>query len=295
MRGRNRYKRFAGIGVAILLLAALGTGVAILLLADRSPFPSSPPVALPSGRGRITQVSVLNALMSGRYDGVMPIPELLRGGDFGLGTLDHLDGELIVLDGRAYQVRGDGVVVAVGPDRSTPFALVTPFAPDGEFACPRVGNIADLDARLDDALGRKNHFLAVRVDGRFAAITLRSVHRQEPPYRPLGEVVKGQSVWTHGEVSGTLVGIRCPAWIGGLNVPGYHWHFLSDDHTVGGHVLDCRAREVRVRFQVCHDWRIKLDRSAGCKGVDLGADLSHDLRRVERSRGEGAQGGGPGR
>src|SRR5262249_61783937 len=112
--------------------------------------------------------------MIGRYGGVMPIPELLHCGDFGLGTLDRLEGELIVLDGRAYQVRGDGVVVEAGPDRSTPFAIVTPFEPDGEFPCPRVGNLADLDARLDDALGPKNNFLAVRVDGRFAALTLRS-------------------------------------------------------------------------------------------------------------------------
>jgi acetolactate decarboxylase len=198
--------------------------------------------------------------MMGRYDGVMPIPELLHGGDFGLGTLDHLDGELIVLDGRAYQVRGDGVVAEAGPDRSTPFAIMTPFEPDREFACPHVGNLSDLDARLDDALGQQDNFLAMRIDGRFAAITLRSVHRQEAPYRPLVEVVRGQSVWTHREVSGTLVGFRSPAWVGELNVPGYHWHFLSDDRTVGGHVLDCRVRAGRVQYQVCRDWLIKPGR-----------------------------------
>ena len=119
--------------------------------------------------------------MVGRYDGVMPIPELLRHGDFGVGTLDHLDGEMVVLDGRAYQVRGDGVVAEVGPGRSTPFAVVTPFDRDGEFACPQVASLTDLDARLDDALPQKNNFVAIRVDGRFASITLRSVHRQEPP------------------------------------------------------------------------------------------------------------------
>src|SRR5262249_51499216 len=259
MLGRSIYKRFAGIGVVVLLFAALGIGVAIFLFADRPQYPSSPPVPRSSCRSRITQVSVLNAQMIGRYDGVIPIPELLRCGGFGLGTLDHLDGELIVLDRRVYQVRGGGGVVEAGPDRSTPFAIVTPFEPDGSLPCPRVGNLSDLDARLDDALGQQNNFLAVRVDGRFAAITLRSVHRQEPPYRPLGEVVKGQSVWTHREVSGTLVGVRSPAWVGGLNVPGYHWHFLSDDCTVGGHVLDCRVREGRVQYQVCRDWLIKLD------------------------------------
>src|SRR6516164_3777023 len=140
MLGRDISKRFAGIGVAVLLFVA------------RRQFPSSPPVPPPSCHGRITQVSVLNALMSGRYDGVMPFPELLRYGDFGLGTLDHLDGELIVLDGRAYQVCGDGAVVEAGPDRSTPFAIVTPFEPDGSLPCPRVDNLSNLDARLDDTL-----------------------------------------------------------------------------------------------------------------------------------------------
>lgn len=61
------------------------------------------PAPLSSCRGRITQVSVINDLMIGRYDGVMPIRELLRCGNFGLGTLDHLDGELIVLDGRGLE------------------------------------------------------------------------------------------------------------------------------------------------------------------------------------------------
>jgi len=116
----------------------------------------------------------------------------------------------------------------------------------------------------------------VRVDGRFAAITLRSVHRQEPPYKPLDHVVKGQSVWTHGEVSGTLVGVRSPAWALGLNVPGYHWHFLSDDRTVGGHVLDCRVREGRVQYQVCRDWLIKLD------SVDVPVAPGRDLADLDR-------------
>jgi acetolactate decarboxylase len=242
------------------------------------------PVAAPHP-DRITQVSVVNALMIGRFDGVMPILDLLRHGGFGVGTLDHLDGELIVLDGKAYQARADGMVIEVPADRSVPFAVVTPFDPDGEFPCPRVAGLADLDAHLDTSLPQKNNFIAIRVDGRFDSITLRSVRRQEPPYRPLRDVAEGQSIWTHDDLSGTLVGVRCPAWVGGLNVPGYHWHFLSDDRKVGGHVLDCRAREGRVRYDVCRDWSVKLDDSAGFNGADLGRDLAQDLRRVERARG----------
>src|SRR5439155_22250113 len=136
--------------------------------------------------------------------------------------------------------------------------VVTPFDGDGDFPCPAVGSLADLDARLDAALGRRNDFHAVRIDGRFPSIVLRSVHRQEPPYRPLAEVAKGQSVWTRRDLGGTLVGIRSPDWVAGLNVPGYHWHFLSDDRKVGGHVLDCEVRGGRVRHDVCPNWLIKL-------------------------------------
>jgi acetolactate decarboxylase len=235
----------------------------------------------------VTQFSVVNALMLGRYDGVTPIAEVLRNGDFGVGTLDHLDGEIIVLDGHVYQVRGDGKVLPVGDDRSTPFAVVTWFEPESTFTCPEVRSLSELDDRLNRALPQKNNFLAIRIDGRFDSIRLRSVFSQEAPYRPLTDAVKSQSEWTHQGLSGTLVGIRCPSWVGDLNVPGYHWHFLSNDHAIGGHVLDCRIRECRVSYDICGDWLVKLEESDTFDQMDLGKDVSRDLKRVESSRGEG--------
>lgn len=267
------------------LLAAVALGLAGIASCSR---PGRPPAPIPANPDRITQTSVINALMIGRYDGVTTIGELLRCGDFGLGTLDHLDGELIILDGRAYQARGDGVVAEVGPEATSPFAVVTPFDEDGDFACPTVASLTELEARLDEALPQENAFVAVRIDGRLASATLRSVHRQEPPYKPLAEVAESQSVWTHRDISGTLLGIRSPAWVGGLTVPGYHWHFLSDDRKIGGHVLDCHPAEGRVRYDLGHDWEIKLPRSPDFDQADLTPDLSKELKRVESSRGTGA-------
>jgi acetolactate decarboxylase len=231
------------------------------------------------------QVSVIDALMVGRYDGVMPMSELLQHGDFGVGTVDHLDGELVILDGQAFQIRGDGSVHDVTGKGSTPFASVTRFQEDGRIDCPAMDSLSALDARLDEKLPGKNAFVAIRVDGHFRSITLRSVHRQDPPYRPLSEVAESQSVWTRSDVDGTLVGIRCPAWVGGLNVPGYHWHFLSNDRTIGGHVLDCAIRDGHIRYDVCREWQVKLDDSPGFDRADLTKDLSHALKRVESSRG----------
>ena len=167
----------------------------------------------------------------------------------------------------------------------------------GNSHAPASAACRELDTRLDTR--RTAPEKRIRGDpGRWPALRshhpVRSVKRQEPPYQPLADVAKSQSVWTHGEVSGTLVGIRCPPWVKGLNVPGYHWHFLSDDRKIGGHVLDCRARELKVRYDVCRDWLIKLDASTEFNSANLGEDLSQDLRRVESSRGEspGRQGSG---
>jgi acetolactate decarboxylase len=263
-------------------LSRIGLCICILPIFSRIPRQAIPP---PVDRDQITQISVINALMLGRYDGQATIGQLLQHGDFGLGTLDHLDGEMIVLDGKVFQIGGDGVVHSVGADRSTPFAVVTPFESDGELRWSQVDGLSKLDAGLNEALPQKNNFLAIRVDGAFSSITLRSVHRQAPPYKPLSEVAKSQAVWTRRNLRGTLVGIRCPEWVAGLNVPGYHWHFLSDDRKVGGHVLDCRLDGARVRYDVCESWVIKLDGSEEFNRLDLGKDQSRELRRVESSRG----------
>lgn len=239
-------------------------------------------------RDQITQISVVNALMLGDYDGIMSIKDMLGYGDFGLGTLDHLDGELIVVDGTAYQARGDGSVVEVDPARTTPFAVVTKLQPDGQFRCDSLASLADLDQLLDDKIEHANNFIAIRVDGQFASITVRSVQRQEPPYKPLAQVAKSQGVWTHHDLGGTLVGIRCPAWVHGLNVPGFHWHFISDDRQVGGHVLACHIRHAHIRYDICTNWLVKLPNTQSFNALDLNTDLRTELKQVERSR----EGGG---
>ena len=67
--------------------------------------------------------------MAGLYGGTMTVGELLEHGDLGLGTLDSIDGELIVLDGKAYQAKGSGEqpeIVEVSPDALIPYAAVVP-------------------------------------------------------------------------------------------------------------------------------------------------------------------------
>lgn len=231
---------------------------------------------------QLTQVSIINALMLGHYDGVTTIGELLASGDFGLGTCNQLDGELIVLDGKAYKAMADGKVAELPADETTPFAVVVPFRSQAELDIGKIGSLEELEARLEGELTNQNVFYAIRIDAELPSITVRSVARQSPPYAPLVEVVKQQSVWTHNNVRGTLVGIRSPKWTSGIGIPGYHWHFLSDDHELGGHCLDCQIDSGKIRYDWCDRWLVKLDDSIGTSA--LHADLTEEVDRVERLR-----------
>jgi acetolactate decarboxylase len=127
--------------------------------------------------------------------------------------------------------------------------------------------------------------VAIRIEADLASATLRSVHPQSKPYRPINTRKDFQSVWRREDLRGTFVGIRSPAWAQGVTVPGYHWHFLAADRRSGGHVLDCDVRGGTIRFDVCGSWLVRIDESAAFNAVDLSADMREELDRVERLRG----------
>ncbi|MFL5852924.1 MAG: acetolactate decarboxylase [Solirubrobacteraceae bacterium] len=221
------------------------------------------------------QAATIDALLHGRYEGDLDIATLLRHGDLGVGTVDHLDGELIVVDGEAWSARVDGRLRRVpGPER-TPFAVVTPFRPDVELAVEGPLEHDALLALIDR--NARDPAQAVRVDG-VLDVHARSVPRQEPPYRPLAEVVRDQHVFELRGVDGTLVGFGFPTVAQGVEVPGYHLHAIAVDRSAGGHVLRCRLRHGTVRIGAVTDLHLELP-----PGVELPAGQPDaDLDAVER-------------
>lgn len=236
---------------------------------------------------QVTQFSQINALMLGQFDGGMRIGDLARYGDFGIGTFDHLDGEMILLDGAIWQAKRDGSVAQPPGKLTTPFAVVTHFDSDGKVACPPAANLTELETRLDALMPDQNVFYAIRIDVDLESITLRSVPRQEPPYKPLAEVTKQQSIWTRENAKGTMLGFRSPKWVGNLNVPGYHWHFLSADRKLGGHMFNCHIRGGTISYDQCASWLI-IPNEAINATADLTKDMSHELDQVEKRRDDGA-------
>jgi acetolactate decarboxylase len=222
----------------------------------------------------------VNALVEGIYRERVPLATVLEHGDFGIGTFDSLDGEMVVLDGRVYQIAGTGVVREVTEPVATPFACVTFWTPASH---DNLSGACAYDQFLDwllTLLPSPNIFYALRVEGTFAEVHTRSVPAQEN-YRPLVEVAAHQPEFTFTETEGTLAGFYTPAFMESINVPGLHLHFLSRDRTQGGHLLSCRPSRVRVSVQFISTLELGLPMSLDFLTWDFRRDTGADLDEAE--------------
>jgi acetolactate decarboxylase len=228
------------------------------------------------------QVSTIDALLDGVYDGAMPVAGLLAHGDTGLGTFDALEGEMAVLDGTAYQILADGSVREALPGATTPFASVTPFEVDFSVNLGSVASMDELASSLQALLPNPNVFYAVRATGHFRTMKTRSVPRQSKPYPPLKDVAAHQPVFEFADVDGDIVGFWSPAFTKSLGVPGFHLHFLNAARTGGGHMLDCSFDHLTVSLDDTPAFTVVLPESDDFASTDLAKDRSQDLEKVEQ-------------
>jgi acetolactate decarboxylase len=252
----------------LLLIATLSTGGCAALQQDQD---------------TLFQISTINALLDGDYTGSMTFGELKRHGTFGLGTFDALDGEMIGLEGRFYQIKADGVAYPVPDSMTTPFAVVTVFDADKTLPSQDGMDYEGLQSYLDEAIPNKSIFYAVKIDGTFNYIKTRSVPKQQKPYPPLVKVVKEQTIFEFHDVQGTIVGFRCPDSVKGVNVPGYHLHFITADRTAGGHLLACQLQDATIGIDYTSEFYMVLPQhESGQQKSDLSKDRSEDLKKVEQ-------------
>lgn len=241
---------------------------------------------LPERSDAIYQVSLLNALMLGDYEGSVSIGTLLEYGDTGLGTFDRLDGEMVVLDGIVYQIKSDGNVYVKGPSDLTPFAAVTFF--DYEFhdkTLVGMNDIGSLKSHLDEVIlqvqGDFNRFYVAKLEGDFAMVHVRSVPPQDKPFRPLAEIAKTQPEFHYKNIQGTIIALRCPDYVEGINLPGWHLHFLSTDKTKGGHLLDANLISGTLGMDMIDEFQLILPHSELFPDLTLHTNLSTATTAVE--------------
>lgn len=230
------------------------------------------------------QASTIGALLDGAYEGDLSVAELAEHGDLGLGTLNRLDGEMIALDGSFYRADVEGAVHPVPPGAETPFAVVVPFMPSIDVEIDGLHSHEELLTRLDELVPAGAPSCAIRLDGRFDLVRARSVPRQSPPYRPLTEVVAEQHVFELTAVDGTMLGFRFPDYAEGIEVGGYHMHFIDESRSRGGHVLDSRPDCLRARLDPSEDLHVELPPRISLGDPDLAAKTHEAVERVERGQ-----------
>jgi acetolactate decarboxylase len=228
------------------------------------------------------QVSTIDALMQGVFDGFYSFDDLMTHGDFGIGTFDALDGEMIALDGDYYQVKADGVAYPVQHGMTSPFATVTRFEVDQTVAVQNASNLTELSIQLDQELPSRNIFYALRIDGTFPYVKTRSIPRQEKPYPRLADAAKNQSVFNFTNVTGSVVGVWAPDFVKGINVPGYHLHFITEDRKAGGHILEIQVENATVQMDITPGFAMELPTSGDFYNVDLSGDLQEELEKIEK-------------
>ena len=243
--------------------------------------------AASADRETVRQVALLQSLAQGYLGGTVTVKQLRKGGDTGIGTFKGLNGEMIVLDGTVYQALGDGRVVVADDKDTVPFANVTFFDKDIAVDLTDVADKTGLEERLNKVVEEQgaNSFYVVKLHTVFPSILFRSEHGSQEPYPTLVEALKGkQTEFTHKNMEGTLVGLYCPNYMGGLNTPGWHFHFISDDKKHGGHILELAIGNGKAYLDKTDSFTMMLPSDEKFQTFNLAKDMREDIRKAEQDK-----------
>jgi acetolactate decarboxylase len=228
------------------------------------------------------QVSTLGALQEGVYDGVAALKEMKLHGDFGIGTFDGLDGEMTYLDGIFYQIKADGKVYVVDDTVKTPFTVITKFNADKKLNITEPLDYKQLQDLILSELPSKNIIYAVKITGDFQYVKTRSVPKQSKPYPRLVEVTKNQPTFEMKNVKGTIMGYWLPEYLSGVNMAGFHFHFLTDDKKGGGHLLEIQMTKGVLEIDYSYGIKLILPTQSDFFKTTFSKDNKEELEKIEK-------------
>ena len=106
----------------------------------------------PNGRDVLYQLSSMQALKAGDFSGYRAYTQVKEHGDFGIGTFENIDGEMIELDGTVYQVKTDGKVYTPANSTLSCYATVTFFDEQAVTPVDEPMDYAQLKTFLDGVI-----------------------------------------------------------------------------------------------------------------------------------------------
>jgi acetolactate decarboxylase len=236
--------------------AYLVMGILIILILGTAAVYANP--SQTNDDNTLFQISTLNSLSAGNFDGNETIGNLKKHGNTGLGTLNGLDGEMIELNGNIYQIKSNGTVYLVNNSEYTPYAMTVFFKPYKVLIVNQTMNYVELEQYLNATVPSKNMFYFVKVIGTFDSVKARSPQKQNKPYPTLNEALKNQTIFNLNNITGTMVGLWCPSYASDVNLNDYHFHFISEDKNSGGHVLDCQLKGAIIEIDYIPNDKVLL-------------------------------------
>ena len=231
------------------------------------------------------QVSTLQALALGYSRAVIKVGELLQEGNTGLGTFEDVNGEMIVMDGQCFRADQNGNITVVSAETGVPFAAVANLYGKQQFTLRNMPDIesirTELTRKIEENFGL-NSMHIVKIEGAFEKVDARS----EAPYRShhitLKEVLEQtQKAFIFENIYGSLVGVYFPDYMDGINMPGWHLHFLSADQSKGGHVFDASIREGTVKVDKITNIMIRLPKEPAFDTYSLKQDMQKEIKSIE--------------
>lgn len=235
-------------------------------------------------KSELFQVSSLQALLMGYYRKVITVKELREHGDTGLGTFAQADGEMIMLEGHVYQALYDGTVREAEDAEGIPFGTVS-FFDASETTDFEASGMEEVRNKLDAAVqAHASHMAFVKLEGQFDLVHYRSGMAVPLDQEiPLADWLKNhQNEWTAENIAGTAVGVYFPSFMDRLNTPGWHVHFLSADHSRGGHVLDMASSHLKLSVSFCRGFAMRQPEDERYETLDLTLDQREAIERAEK-------------
>lgn len=226
------------------------------------------------------QYNIWGAFVNRVFDGSLTVKELKLKGDIGLGSFDMLDGEMVMLDGIAYRIREDGVVSEGKNADEIVYADATFFHPDCQYATSEEVNFDSLRKVLNSHLPSPNNFYAFKIIGEFDSIKLGGLHKQSAPFeKGLDYLIPNRPIFIGKKIRGTMIGFYCPSFIGDINAAGFHFHFISEDKKLGGHVMEIKATNfLKVSMQKLVNYEFKLPESEAFETVQFDKQFQYNKK-----------------
>ncbi|MBC7722965.1 MAG: acetolactate decarboxylase, partial [Pedobacter sp.] len=159
-------------------------------------------------------------------------------------------------------------------------AFATYFKADTSFIIDETLSQQELYKKLLSII-QPNQTYAINITGVFDSLKLRSVPKQQPPFILLSDAVKYQTIFNIPTIKGTMIGFLTPNFAAALNVVGFHFHFLNDEATKGGHVLNSTIKKATIQIARMTAIELQLPNSKAFNQLNLSGVDKEQLYKAE--------------